>query len=275
MRSKAHFPAEANGWTRAGDTRVFGRDTVFDYMDGAGELYLAYDFQRVHVQDYVRDGGPRIVAEAYEMASGQDACGVFSNDPEGEDVGVGQGNAYAMGLLCMWKGAWFFRILAESATPEAKAAVVAIARALAEPIADGPKPQFLGRLPSSHLEAASVRYFHTHVTLNSLYYLADENILGLSPRTEAALATYRPSGGKLVLLLVRHPSARDAQSAYREFSRVYLKDKPPPDGPRRIETIEGGQQVGVLIKDTFLALVFEATSRGACQRLLDAVAKHL
>ena len=275
MEKQPELPAEVNGWRAAGKTRRFGRGGLFDYMNGAGELYLSYDFQEIQVQEYTRPDAPRITAEAYRMSTSEDAYGVFSHDPEGEDVGVGQGNAYAAGLLCFWKGTYFFRILAESETPEAKAAIVSLAHTLARPVADGPLPPILRRLPPDRLEAASVRYFHTQVSLNAIYYLADENLLDLSPRTEAVMGTYRRNDEKLRLLVVRYKNPQQAEAAYREFGRVYLKDRPPAPGLRRVESIEEGRQVGALVERQFLALVFEAKSRAACERLMAEAAERL
>jgi len=275
MTTQPGFPAQTNSWRPAGPMGVYGRENLFDYMDGAGELYLAYDFQRIFVQEYQRAGSPRITTEVYEMLSSQDAYGVFSHDPEGDDVGVGQGNAYAVGLLRFWKGPYFFRILADRDTPEAKAAVVALARSLAEPIADGPRPELPNRLPDKDLEATSVRYFHTHVSLNSLYYLADANLLHLSPRTKAVIAVYRTGGEKITLLIARYPSVRQAKEARREFGRAYLEDEREADGPLQIKAVEDGRHVGALVKGCFLALVFDARSRAACERLLREAEKRL
>jgi hypothetical protein len=263
------------GWRPAAAMRTYGRGTLFDYMNGAGELYLAYDFQRILVQEYERPGSPGIVAEVYEMSSSQDACGVFTHDPEGEDAGVGQDNAYAAGLLRFWKGPFFFRILAEQDTPEARGAVVALARALSEPIAEGPRPTLLDRLPKDDLEAGSVRYFHTQVSLNSFYYLADANILHLSPDTEAALGVYRPDGERITLVVIHYPSARQARRAYREFAQAYLESKVPTDWPIWIEVIEEGRHVGLLVEGRFVALVLDAGSRDACDRLLVEAGSHL
>jgi len=272
---RVRFPTEVNGWRPCADVRTYGRETLFDYMDGAGELYLAYDFRRILVQEYGRPASPGITAEAYEMSTSQDAYGVFTHDPEGEDVGVGQGNAYAAGLLRFWKGRYFFRILAEQDTPEAKAAVVALARSLAEPIAEGPGPALLARLPEADLEAASVRYFHTQVSLNSFYYLADANLLHLSPRTEAVLAVYRPKSEKMTLVIVRYPRERQAQEAWLEFGRVYLESEAQARSAWCIESVEGGRYVGALVKGTFLVLAFDARSRSACERLLSEAEKRL
>ncbi len=274
MDRGAVFPAKANCWRAVGQAQTFDRGTIFDYMDGAGELYLAYDFQRILVQEYTKRGARRIIAEVYEMSSSQDAYGVFTYDPEGENVGVGQDNAYAAGLLCLWKGSRFFRILAEQETPDARTAVIALGRSLAETVPNGPRPALLHRLPTNDLETASVRYFHTQVSLNYFYYLADANILRLSPQTDVALAVYRPKGQKITLLVVSYEHIRQAEEAYHHFNRVYLEDKAKADRSPRIKTIEGGRHVGAITKDRFVALVLDAMSRAACERLLaDAAAR--
>lgn len=275
MRHPPAFPQQASGWTAAGKVQTFGRRSLYDYMNGAGELYLAYGFQRLYVREYVRPGGPRIVAEAYEMRSSEDAHGVFSHDREGAGVGIGQGNTYGAGLLRFWKGAWYVRILAERETPESRAAVLAIGRALAEPVADGPLPSILERLPAEDLDRSTIRTFHTHFSLSSIHYLADDNLLGLSPRTDAVLAAYRRGGEKLLLLLVRYKNPQQAEAAYRSFNRVYLKDQPPPDGPRRIARVEEGTHVGALLKGRFVAVVLDAKSAAACGRLLEDAARGL
>lgn len=263
------FPAEANGWVPAGERQTFDRRTLYDYMNGAGEHYLAYDFQRLHVQEYRRPGAPRIVAEAYAMQTSEDAYGLFSHDPTGQDAGIGQASAYGAGLLRFWQGAWYFRILAERETPAAKQAVLAMGRALAAPIADGPLPPILERLPAAHLDPASVRYFHTDFSLTTIHYLADANLLDLSPRTEALFAAYRRGGGKPKLLLVRYKNADQAARAYKSFNRIYLKDQAPPTGPRRVAAAEAGTHVGVLVRRHFVAVVLDAPSRDVCDGLLD------
>jgi len=241
MRQQPSFPDAAIGWSAVGEMQTFGRRTLYDYMDGAGEHYLAYDFQRIYVREYRRGDAPRIVAEAYALTTSADAFGVFSHDTTGEDVGIGQGCAYGMGLLRFWKGAWFVRILAEQETSAAKEAVLAIGRALAAQI----------------------------------YYLADDNILDLSPRAEAVFADYRRGGDKLHLLLVRYRDAEQAQAACREFSRVYLKDKPPAPGARRVVPVEEGRFAGVLCRGTHVAIVLEAGTQAACARLLEDAAQAI
>ena len=276
MRQRPSFPDAASGWTAVSEMQTFGRRTLYDYMDGAGEHYLAYDFRRIYVREYGRADAPRIVAEAYAMTTSADAFGVFSHDTTGEDVGIGQGCAYGMGLLRFWKGAWFVRILAEQETPEAKRAVLAIGRALAAPIEEGPLPPILEQLPREGLEPSGIRYFHTPFSLSTIYYLADDNILDLSSRAEAVFADYRRGGDKLHLLLVRYRNAEQAQAACREFARAYLKDKAPlAPGARRVVPVEEGRFAGVLHQGSHVAIVLEAGTQAACARLLGDAAQAI
>lgn len=269
------FPAEVCGWHADGAVRTYVADTIFGYMNGAGEIYLAYGFRRVLVRDYTRGGRPKIVAELYEMSHSRDAHGLFTHDPEGEDVGVGQDSAYAAGLLRAWKGPYFLRILAERDLPEAKAAIVALGRALTAGLPTGDRASLIDRLPTEHLDAASIRYFHTLVSLNSFYYLADANMLGLSPQTDAVLADYRRDGGKTTLLLVQYPDSGGARRAHQAFDRVYLENADTPGSDLRVEKTEDGRYVGALCRDCYVIVALAAPSRAACRSLLERAARDL
>ena len=137
------------GWEAAAKDNLFDRKTIFDYMNGAGEIYLAYDFRILLVREYTKKSSPPIVAEIYQMSSSEDAYGVFSQDPDGEEVDLGQGALYGMGLLRFWKGKIFVRILAEKETAESKAAVMALGKKIAEAIPDKGKNRCssIGSLP--------------------------------------------------------------------------------------------------------------------------------
>ncbi len=67
------------GWQPRAERRITPAK-IFDYMDGAGELYLAYGFRSLLVRDYAKPGEPKITCELYQMPSSADAFGLFSQD---------------------------------------------------------------------------------------------------------------------------------------------------------------------------------------------------
>lgn len=268
------LPKQVLGWKTAGPDKVFTRQTIFDYMDGGGEIYLAYDFQRLLTREYARENAPRIVAEVYQMASSGDAYGIFTQDTDGQPVSVGQSALYSPGLLRFWKHRFFVRLQAEDETPEVKTALMALGMQVASAIPqEGRKPALLEALPPQGLLESSVHYFHTSVLLNIHYFLADSNLLDLNSKTEAVLARYQQGGDKPYLLIVRYPRPGDAQAAFGQFSKAYLRETPTGDAVFR--KLEKGQFAGSRREERVLLLVFEAGSRESAEKLVDFAASRM
>jgi hypothetical protein len=268
------LPQQVLGWKTDGQDKVFTRQTIFDYMDGGGEIYLAYDFQQILAREYARPGAPRIVAEVYQMASSSDAYGVFTHDRDGQPIALGQMGLYSAGLLRFWKDHFFVRLQAEDETPEVKAALMTLGNGIALGIPqEGKKPSLLMALPPQGLIEPSVHYFHTSVSLNIHYFLDDSNLLDLNSRTEAILARYQQGSDKPYLLIVRYPRPGDAQAAFEQFSKAYLQET--PTGNAVFGKLEKGQFAGSRREDRALLLVFEAGSRESAEKMLELAASRM
>ncbi len=82
--SPIRLPLEILGWKQSGAVQRISRDTIFDYMDGAGELYIGYRFRELEVREYESDKNGPILVELYFMESTDDAFGLLSLDWGGE-----------------------------------------------------------------------------------------------------------------------------------------------------------------------------------------------
>jgi hypothetical protein len=141
--------------------------------------------------------------------------------------GSGRGRSLGGGLLRFWKGKYFVSIYADGEGAEAESAVLTVGRAMADLIQEmGPEPKLLHFIPGKNfgLVDRSVRYLRSHVLLNQRFFIAHQNILKLSLRTEAVLAQYTREKQKVHLLLIRYPSVKDARDAYQSFMGAYLPD---------------------------------------------------
>jgi hypothetical protein len=263
-------PAEVQGWQLdAASSQTITPKTIFKYMDGAGELYLAYQFQKLHAWTYQRDGGTTITVEAFDMGVPQDAFGVFSHDPAGKEVEIGQQSSYAMGFLQFWKERWYVRIVADEETPESRRAVLALGRKFAAQVtAEGEKPEILKRLPPKGLEPDSIRFFHTQVCLNMLYFFAVENLLDLGDKTDVVMADYRLDKQSAKLLIVRYPTASDAAAARAKFVNGYLPEVDATSDSVQIAQIENDEWVAVRLEKDYLAVAFKSRSRDVCETLV-------
>lgn len=235
------LPKTIGLWTRPDSPKVLTAKNIFDYMNGAGELYLGYRFDHCDVYEYKARSQKEILVELYHMETPDDAFGLLSLDWGGEPVDA-SGNPgfpnmlYGEGLLRQWAGNIYARVMATQETPESKEAVLTIGRAIAKGRKDLPGPKLMEELPDSLLPDWALRrdrasYFRTYLVLSSLYYLSHQNILDLDLACEAVTALYekKESSGirsRIQFLLVKYPDPKRAQTALTHFHDVYLPEHP-------------------------------------------------
>ena len=265
---QAILPDQINGWERISKDRFFDNITIFDYIDGAGEVYRAYNMRRCLSRRYDRNNGPSIVMDIFDMGSSEDAFGVFTHDQDGESLDVGQGALYRPGWLSLWKGRFFVSIYAEEETTASQEAVRQLGKVVAALIkTQGPTPSILLNLPSEDLQPRSVRYLHHHNVLNYHFYLADGNILNLGPQTHTALASYKRGKESARLLLVMYPNLEKAKIALESFLNNYL----PEADSKGMALLENGKWCAATLKGKLVAVVLEADSQEFAKRLLTRV----
>ena len=269
------IPEKIDGW-RAVEDNFYDPQSIFDYIDGAGEVYRAYNFQLLLARRFQGPEERLIFVDLFFMGSPADAFGVFTHDREGEKLPIGGSAVYKGGLLSFWKGSYFVSVYAEEETPKTKEMVLNLGRLIAERIQDdSPLPSLVNHLPEASLLQDEVRYFHNHLILNYHYFVSEENILGLDDKTEAVLGFYQLDKGrsrsKTVLLGIRYPEGGRADRAWRSFIHHYL---PEAEGkPEIVVQTENGLWTGAQKKNNLIAIVFDAPTREAVVSLLTAFLK--
>ena len=264
----AALPKQIQGWSAEPNDRFFNEETIFDYINGAGEVYRAYNMRKCLSRRYTIPKGPAIVLDIFDMQSSEDAFGVFTHDQDGESVDVGQEGLYRSGWLSFWKDRFFISIYMEEESDAAQRAVKGLAREVASLIPnEGLKPQILSLLPQKGLQPKTIRYFHHHILLNYHFYLADENILSLGTDTQAALAEYKRGKENARLLLVQYPKREEAEKAHKKFLKIYL---PEADAKRPV-LLENAKWSAAALGGKRLVIVLEADSQGLAESLLKEV----
>jgi hypothetical protein len=249
-------PKKIGAWRASAEDAVYNRQTLYDYMDGGAEVYLAFDFQRVFARKYAGPGGLELGLDIYDMGSPEEAFGIFSCDRADPAAGIGQESEYGFGLLRFRQGRYFVTITSGSEDEESGKAILEIGRIVATVLGPpGPKPGLLALLPAKDLLPDRTSYFHGNISLNNRYFIASDNILGLDRTTDCAFAEYAPApGGTGYLLLIRYPDAGRARAAHRSFLSSYL----PEAGPDGLGRTENKKWTAASRQDTYLAIVFEA-----------------
>jgi hypothetical protein len=264
MEKSMMWPSEAEGWKRSDSVAHYEGRTIFHYMDGAGEVYLAYNFRQLTVSHFEKQGHPSIIAELYEMGSPADAFGVFSFDRQDPEAGIGQGSEFGGGLLRFWKGRYFASIYGEGEGKEQEQAVIEIGQRLAAAIADtGEPPRLIHSLPQERQVEGSVRFLRSHVLLNERYFISHQNILQLEADTEAVFAQYDFKKSKSYLLLIGYPNQAKARSALATFRKAYMQN-----AAHSIAESADGTWTGAEIDGPHIVIALHAPNQETARQLI-------
>lgn len=262
------LPDEAAGWKAAAPADRYDARTIFQYIDGHGEVYLAYGMAACHARRYAGpEGEGDVVVDVFEMASPADAFGVFTHSRDGEAVDVGQGGAFGYGTLAFWKGRHFVSVYAERESERSRPAVLALGRAVAASIGEtGEPPPLVARLPRTGLDETTLVYLRHPRILEAHVPVGPDNPLGVGPQAPAVAARYRTAGGPADLVLVEYEDVTVAEAAGAGFSKAFLDEGRPAHR-------DDGWCASAPVTPRVRAFVLRAPSREAAVDLLATATK--
>lgn len=255
-------PDEANGWKKR-EISFYDRRSIFDYIDGGGELYISYNFKTLMSVRYERRGTPTIIVDLFDMGTSEDAFGVFTFDKGEEESTIGQNSCYRGGLLTFWKSRYFVSIYTEEESEESKKTIFEIAMCIDSSIPEK------GELPSlinfiiDEVEKGSIKFFHDQNILNSHYFLSYENILNLEKNTNCVAG--KTSRGEFVLV-ISYPDEAKAKTAHRKFLSSFM-----PGSMSGFEKMENGKWSGIGIYKELLTLVFDSLTEIECREKIEKI----
>jgi hypothetical protein len=259
------LPERGLAWSAKTPPSRYDAETIFRYIDGQAEVYLAYGMVNCRSRRYEGPPGEgAIVLDVFEMGSAADAYGVFTHSRAGAAVEVGQDGTFGYGTLLFWKGRHFVSVQAEEESEPAREALMALGRAVEATIAEtGERPALVGQLPPDGLRPDSIVYLRHPQILGAHLHLGPGNPMGVGPAAPAVLARYARDGSGGDLVLVDYPSATAANLAVTSFSRRFLDRGAPArrdDGWYATARVAGAGHVR--------AFVVRAASREAALALL-------
>ncbi|MFH2035205.1 MAG: DUF6599 family protein [Candidatus Zixiibacteriota bacterium] len=225
-------PKVINYWELQDSIEIYDRQTIFQYIDGAGEVYNSYDFSNVYIFKYVKSNAPDISVEIFDMGKDEDAYGVFSYSRESELSGIGNAYEYIGSVLCFWRSKYYVCVRADDKTEETNDVLMAMAEAIDIEILKAndstltetiPIQEIIKYLPEENLKKESIRYLHTYSALNYHYYFGSENVFNLNENSDVVLAEYETSP-TIYILLIKYQSVEDMLTAYNIYAGKFKQD---------------------------------------------------
>jgi hypothetical protein len=261
------LPDSLPGWDQIETERIYNTESLYDYIDGGAELYLSYGMKEVVSRIYHQANNSEIRVEIFDMSRSGDAFGVFSHTRTKDEKQYGQGSQYFTGALIFWKDRYYISITANDENDTIRKAIHSVAKQIDQKIINtGNLPSIVNFLPTQLAREDSYVYFHHYIWLNSRYYIADDNFLGINDSTQAVLAKYEEKNKRSILLLILYPDSTLAAIARQQFARRFI-DSPNDE----VSKIEDNSWLGIRLSGNLLACVFNARSKKEVVDFLDTI----
>jgi hypothetical protein len=207
------FPSFA-GWTKKGEPEVYTPDNLFEYIDGAAEVFLGYDFQKLATLTYENDQKNSYTVDVYQHSSDRNGFGIYSQEKpvEGHFLPIGVQGYYEKGVLNFVKGHYYVKMSGYDLGDNDEKVLTGAAREIAAALeGTGTFPPVLKCFPEKGKIANSEAYIN-------------QDFLGHSFLHSAFVANYEMNGQKFQVFIIEADTPKGVDDILDNYT-AFVKKK--------------------------------------------------
>ncbi|MGB9765061.1 MAG: DUF6599 family protein [Candidatus Saccharicenans sp.] len=214
---KALLP-EVPGWVLQGEPKAYSPGTLYEYIDGASEAYLSYDFKELLVAEFQKSGTETTVSlEIYDMGAPLNAFGIFSTEryPEIPEAGIGDAGYQEEEVLNFIAGRYYVKLICYNGESQTGTYLRTFARQVESRIKEkAGRPALFSLFPTNGLVKNSEKFIK-------------KNFMGFEFLKNGYAMTYRQGQSEYDGFIIEADSAADAQSRLQKILDFYSGEKTP------------------------------------------------
>ena len=197
------------GWQIFGSPKQFGKENLWEQINGRASFFLAYDMVRMTFVSFVNSTNDSqfIDLSIYDMGNPTNAFGVFSSERSQDSPAVKLGRAgyRSDASYFIWQGRYYIRIISSDVTDMFAQTGMALARRVTDSLTDSGEPVWgLTALPQADRIPHSVRYIKV-------------NAMGLDFMRDTYTADYRKGDKTVTVFLSKHDTAKSARDTVARY----------------------------------------------------------
>ncbi len=197
-----------DGWEIAEEPEIFNPDNLYEYIDGAAELYLTYDFKELLVAQYKhKQGKANVSIEIYDMKTVENAFGIYGAEryPDNHFVTIGIQGYAEEDSLNFFSGHYYIKMICFDGGDEAGSYLKSLAGSVVSRMKDkGDFPQLVKVFPKEGLIPNSEKF--------SL-----RNFLGYSFLSHGYAAEYKLGTLAFDAFIIQAPDHAGAEEMVKKF----------------------------------------------------------
>jgi hypothetical protein len=200
------FP-EMGGWKQSGEVQTFSPKDLYEYIDGASDLYLSYDFEELGVAEYQNEKKAAVTVEVYRHQTPEDAFGIYSQErfPTATFLAVGAQGYGEKDFLNFVTGPYYVKISSYKLESEGQETLLSFARKVAENLREK------GQLPSI------LRFFPAEGKISNSEKFIARKFLGYPFLYSAFTADYTLSGKKFQVFIIDRGDRNECRAMIERY----------------------------------------------------------
>jgi len=208
------FP-EIAGWKLSGEIETFIPATFYEYINGAADLYLMYEFEELKVAEYQNDKKASVTVDIYRHKTSLHAFGIYSQErfPGANFLDIGVQGYDEKGFLNFLAGPYYVKISTTNTGPEDQEVLMSFAKKVAEHL--GQKGSFPAILSSFPAEGKKI---------NSEKFIA-KNFLGYAFFHSVFTADYELQARKFKLFVIEGKDKEECKEMIGKYLQSIKSQK--------------------------------------------------
>ena len=205
------------GWTKKGKPDLYTPDNLFEYIDGAAEVFLSYDFVKLATLTYENNNENSFTVDVYQHSSDKTGFGIYSQEKpqKGYFLNIGTQGYYEKGVLNFFKGSFYVKMSGYDLGDNDEKVLTTAAKELAKALQG-----------SADFPAVVKCFPETGKIANSEAYI-NKNFLGHSFLHSAFVADYEIDGRKFQVFIIETGKPEEVEEILNNYTG-FLKKKDIP-----------------------------------------------
>jgi len=206
--SLASLLPEVLKWKLSEEPETYFPETLFEYINGAAEIYLVYDFQELIVAQLEKQDSPAsLTVEIYDMGKVKNSFGIYSAErfPDSNFLSIGNGGYVEEGALNFIVEKYYLKLLCFDCEDDSENILKDFSQEILTRIKE---PKGLPLLLSSFPQKGLVK--------NSEKFIL-RNFMGYSFLHDGYVAAYKIDDLDLDCFIIEGEDVEDAQSMLNQY----------------------------------------------------------
>ncbi len=216
------------GWTATEKPRSYFPDTLYEYIDGAAESYISYDFRELAVAELAKTGTQAsLTLEIYDMGSELNAFGIYSAEryPDNRTLDIGTHGYIEGEVLNFITATYYVKLLCFNGGDATAAILEGAARKVAGAAGTkGAIPAQFSVFPRDGLVPNSEKYIR-------------RNVMGFDFLANGFLVSYKADGAEFEGVVIEPDKGQDPAALLKRLLDFFAGDG------QSVETLPLGHHV--------------------------------